>query len=229
MRRVLRGIVLLVIAGLLASCLGVGMETRFNADGSGEITMKIRVSQALLEMGEEQTDVPVPISREELEAAYADVDGVTVIEVKEEQTDEDLVIIATIGFDDYSALSNQDDFVGAGAELIEEGGKTIYRITVGEIQQGSDDDAEEEDGSSSDEKKSEEGSSEGDAEMEEAMKAMMMSFMEGYSIEYRVVAPRRIVSHTHGELSADGLSVEFEIPMGDYISLEEPYVFEVVW
>lgn len=215
MKRAIHGLIILVSI-LFVSCLGVQLETSFNPDGSGVITMRIRVSQTLLEMGDE-TDVPIPISQEEIEAAYADVEGLTLIDAYEEETEEDRVLVAAIAFDDFEAVSEQEDF--AGVTLSQEGDLTVYRVVVGEETEEGDDEAMSEgDGETSDE----------DAEMAEAMEAMIMAFMEGYFIEYRVVAPSEVVSFSHGELFEDGRTVELRIPMADYMNLE-PYVFEVTW
>ena len=67
------------------------------------------------------------------------------------------------------------------------------------------------------------------AAMEEAMKEMIISFMEGYELEYAITAPSDIIRHTGGELSSDKRTVTLSMPMGDFYSITEPYDFEVVW
>jgi hypothetical protein len=61
------------------------------------------------------------------------------------------------------------------------------------------------------------------------MKAMIKGLMAGYSIKYAVTAPTTIVSHTIGEVSPDGKTVTYSIPMSDYMDLKEPIQFEVKW
>ena len=99
------GIVIAIVVTLLfTSCFGIAMETMFNPDGSGRLTMKLRVAQFLLEMGEEEAGVGIPLSKDDLTAEYEEIDGVTVVEVTEEDTDEDRIITAIIDFENFTML-----------------------------------------------------------------------------------------------------------------------------
>lgn len=219
------------------SCIGIEMETKFNADGSGEMTIKIKVSRDLLEMGEEGTSgVELPLSEEELEDAYRNVDGVEVIEVSQEETETDRIITATIAFKDFNTFANHEEFPGEGATLREIDGNTEFTMTVGQ--------AKEEATEASDENDDDSGSTDatdatdaeiGDADVppidltDDSMVAMVQAFMEGYFVEYRIVAPKKIVRYSDGELSEDGKSVTLKIPMGEYFMIPEPYDLTVVW
>jgi len=215
-KRIIRiaGIVLTVVATLLfTSCFGIAMETIFNADGSGRLTMKLRIAQFLLEMGEDEAGVGVPLSKDDLTSGYEEVDGVTVVEVTEEDTEEDRLITAVIDFEDFNKLAADDEFPGEEASLTVKDGKSTFRILVGQPRGG------------------EEGDEEfaSDPEEEAQMTAMIQSFMEGYSVEYRIVAPRKIQSYSDGEVEKDGRTFVYNLPMGDFIAIEEPFYIEVVW
>jgi hypothetical protein len=199
---------------LFTSCFGVEMRTVFNADGTGRMTMKLRVSQMLLEMGEEESGVDIPLSKNDISSQYEGLDGVTVVEVTEENTEEDRIITAVIDFEDFNVLSSEDELPGEDATLETVDGNSVLRILIGPPNDSA------------------EGSESGQvppAEMDESMMAMMQSFMEGYSMDYTIVAPRKIISHTHGEVGKDGRTLTYNMPMGDFIMIEEPFYLEVVW
>lgn len=208
-------IVVIGFISLLTSCLGVRMETVFNADGSGTMRMVFRISQQLLQMGKEEAGVDIPLSKEDLSEGYEEVDGVTVVEVTEEDTEEHRIITAVIDFEDFNALSADEGFPGDGARLETRNGRTELSMLIGQPTGPNTGDGEE--------------GAEAQAELDDAMIAMMQSFLEGYSIEYQIVAPKKIVSYTEGELQKDGRTLLFSMAMGDYVMIEEPYYLKVVW
>jgi len=211
------GIGIIAVLALLSSCLGLQVETRFNEDGSGQMSMTMRVSKAVLEMGEEggDTGLDIPLSKEEIEAEFSDVDGVRLVEVNEEETDEDLIITSLIEFDSLDAMLETEDSPVQTATLTRDGDRTIFTMTVGEAQDLA--------------AAAEEDSPFGGAEMDDAMLAMIEAFLEGYFMEYRVTAPKPIISHSHGELDESGRTVTIRMPMAEYFTLEEPYDLVVEW
>ena len=202
-----------LILTMLTSCLGVEMEVAFNPDGSGTMTLVFKVSQELLEMGEEQAGVNIPLNSSDLEEEYGAIEGVTVEEIFQEETESNRIITAKLKFDDFNALSGDDEFPAEGASLSTKDQQTIFKMLVGQPDASSQENAEDQP----------------DMEMDEAMTAMMQSFLEGYFLEYRIVAPRKIIRHSHGELSKDKKTLLFAVPMGEFIMIEEPYYLEVVW
>ena len=211
------GIVIVVLGMLmLTSCLGIEMKTVFNADGSGRMTMKLRVSQSILEMGGEEAGIDMPLSKDDFSREYEGVEGVTVVDVTQEDTEEDRIITAVIDFKDFNALSADENLPGMGSSLELKDGKHVLKVPVGE--------------NAGDENQSSDGTETAEsAEMDESMIAMMQSFLGGYNLEYKIVAPSKILSHTAGEVEKDGRPLVFSMPMGDYIMIKEPFFLEVVW
>jgi hypothetical protein len=211
-------IAVMVISVLLTSCFGIAMETVFNADGSGRLVMKLRFAQMLLDMDEGEAGVDVPMSKEDLEEQYGELEGVTVVEVTEEDTEEDRIITAVIEFEDFNSLASDDEFPGEEARLETVDGKSVLKILVGQPGEEPSGDGGEEAAEDAEM-----------AEMQESMTAMIQSFMEGYSLEYRVVAPSKIISYSDGEVEKDGRTFVYTMPMGDFIAIEEPFYLEIVW
>ena len=206
-----------VVVLLFSSCLGLLMETQFNHDGSGRMTMVMHISQALLQLGSDEAGVDIPLSKDDLVTGYQEVDGITVVDVIEEETEEHRIITAIIEFENFNDLAGEEGFPGEEASLIEKDGKYHFKVLLGrpdmEAAQGQE----------------EENSEAQQMEMDEATEAMVQSFMEGYSFEYRITAPKKILSYSHGELSKDKKTLLLSLPMGEYFMIDEPYYLEVVW
>lgn len=127
------GLVAALTALMLSSCLGVDMNTRFNADGSGVITMKLQMSKAFLEMSNEEGSSPIPLTKKDFEEAYKDLPGVKVDSVTDQTVKDDRVITAVVSFKDFSAFKDSKDLAGAGASLTKgPDGKMTYSVIVGE-------------------------------------------------------------------------------------------------
>lgn len=174
--------------------------------------MRMVISNALLEMGEGDASLDIPLNRQDMESAFADVDGVTLVEVIEEETDEDMIVTAVVDFDRFEALLEANDSPMDSATLRVDGERTIYSLDVGEAKMtGGGKLPIEVDG------------------LDEAMLSTIQALLEGYSMEYLITAPSRVIRHSHGELSEDGRSVLLHLPMADYSALDEPYTVEVVW
>ncbi len=212
---VVRILPIIVIALLFSACFGFHIKTTFNDDGSGSFSMQMSFSRSLLEMNEDGGEIDIPMSREELEQELGGIEGVRIVDITEEETEENLLISATVEFDNFEALVQNDGYPGDSASLTTEGGETVYRMNVGEAKQEATAGEEEE--------------MVPQEEMDEATMAMIKAFMEGYSMEYTIVAPREIKRHSHGELSEDGKSVVLSIPMGEYFMMKEPYTMEIAW
>jgi hypothetical protein len=203
-------LVLLVVASamLMVSCLGIEMDIKINNDGSGTAEMAFKISQMFFQMGPEAGEVPIPLSREELESTYEGVPGVTVVDVKEEDTEENKTITATLSFKDFAALTAGEDDMFQGTSLTREGGSNVFRAVIKEaVEPG------------------EEG--EEDLEQEE----MIKPYYEGYYFVYKVTAPQRVRSHSLGDLSDNGRVVTYRVAMYDFNMMEneEPLVMEVRW
>ena len=214
-RHCTRLLILVVLTVTLGGCLGIGVETRFNSDGSGTIVSKMRVSKMVLEMGsEEETGLSIPTSKEDIEARFTGKSGIRLVEVTEEETEEDIIITSIVEFDSIESVVDSNDSPIETGMLQTTSEGTMFSMKVGEAKDtilGAED------------------SPFAEAGLDESMLAMIEAFLEGYEIEYRVTAPSKITRHTIGDVDADGMSVTFKMPMAEYFVLSEPIVFEVVW
>lgn len=209
-RKGLTGVLVLLAALTLTSCLGVEMELSFEKDGSGQADMTFHISQIFFQLDPESQDVPVPITKEELEETYKDAEGVTVLDVTEENTEEKKIITASIAFDDFKNLSaGGDDDMFQGSSLTKEGGRTVFRTVLKQPYEPES----------------------AEAQSDPSQEEMVKQYFAGYNFIYRVRAPKRIRSHSIGELSEDGRVLSYEMPMYDFNSMKnsEPLVLELSW
>lgn len=203
---------IILVALLSVSCLGVEMDVTINGNGSGEVDMAFHISQIFFQLDPEQQDVPVPITKEELESSYAGVEGVTVVSVTEEDTEEKKIITARLAFDNLAALTAGEEEMFQNTTLTSEGGRTVFRAVLKDaVEPG----MEEEEGAAEDPSQEE----------------MVKQYFQGYNFVYRVRAPKKIRSHSMGTLSEGDRVVTYEMTMYDFNSMQnlEPLVLEVAW
>ena len=205
---------LLGVAILLSSCIGIKSSVLFNRDGTGTINMEYRISKMLTEMGEGDADMPLPVSEEELKNALSGHPNLTLKKVSQREDDNDVYITSEIQFQKISEFTDIESFGQMPMSLEAEGGEYVFRQIISE---GNEPAGETEEGESDTE------------EMDAASKEMMAAFFEGYELSFEVSAPTEVTYHSHGELSANRKTVTYSIPLLEMDALEEETVLEVRW
>jgi len=206
---------LLGIAILLSSCIGIKSNVSFNRDGTGTINMEYRISKMLTEMGE--ADVPLPVSEEDMKTAVSGNPNLTLKKVSQREDEKDVYITSEIEFKNVSEFTDLESFGQMPMSLEEKGGEVIFTQMISEGKSEAAPPGETKEGESAPE------------EMDAATKEMMASFFEGYELSFEVNAPTEITYHNLGELSANRKSVTYSIPLLEMDSLEEETVLEVRW
>jgi hypothetical protein len=200
--------ILIGLALLLSSCIGIKSTVTFNRDGSGVVEMEYRISKMITEMGEgeEGVDVPLPISEEDLEASLADNPNLTLRSVSQREDETDTYITAEIEFKKVEEFTDVEDFSEMPMKLEKNGNEYTFAQLISEGTEG-----------------------EEEEEMDAETKAMMESFFEGYELVFTVEAPAPITEYNLGELASDKRSVTFAIPLLEMNNLKEETVLEVKW
>ena len=208
-----RLLLLALVILLFSSCIGIESNVSFKKDGSGDIVFIYRISKMLTEMGGEDAETPLPVSEEALTASVADHPGLTLKKVSQREDDQDIFITAEIGFEAIEEFTGLEDFSAMPMRLEARGGDTVFTQIISE---GTGSDGDSEDGSS------------GEGEMAE-MQAMMQEFFLGYELIFVVNAPSPIKEHNLGELSGNGRSVTYVIPLLELTAMQQETVLSVVW
>ncbi|MBA7532529.1 hypothetical protein ES705_24755 [subsurface metagenome] len=74
--------VTLLVVFLLSSCIGIESRIKIKNDGSGQLTLKYRVSRLITHLESTETNgnvVPLPLSREEFERTVKNTDGLELV------------------------------------------------------------------------------------------------------------------------------------------------------
>jgi hypothetical protein len=193
---------------LLVSCLGVESGITLNDNGSGKLAFQYRISKMFtsLEKNEAEADrpeLPLPVSKQDLEQSLAKVKGVTLTGAEQTETDTDIVLKGEIRFDSVAALNKSGLFDDMPVVLSKEGGQTVFTQLIADAREPLD---------------------------QETLDAYRQ-FFDGYEIVLKVTAPKAIVSPApeHGEFSADKRTLTYRISLMDWMRLSEKTVLRVAW
>ena len=209
MRRAAVGIGLSTLVLLLSACIGVESNVTFKNDGSGTLKLEYRISKALIEMGKEGGgETPLPFSEEELREAVEGNPKVELLDLSQREDEQDVYIVSEFGFHRIEDFTDIQEFDDMPMSLERAGGENTFRMLISEGNGGGEETAEET-----------------DAELQ----AMFEQMFAGYEIIVVVNAPSPVKSHNLGELSPDGRTVRYSLPILDMEALEEQTVLTVVW
>ena len=194
---------------VLASCIGIESTVSFNGDGSGVVVMNYRISKMLTEMGGEEAETPLPVTEEELRASLEEHPNLTVKSVTQTEDDNDILITTEVEFDRVEDFTDVAEFseMPMNLEITSDG--YIFTQVINEG--------------------AEEGAEASDPEEDAEMQAMMAQFFEGYELVFTVNAPAVVKEHNLGDLSSNGRSVTYAIPILDLSTLTEETVLTVRW
>ena len=198
--------VTLLIIFLLSSCIGIESRIRISNDGSGQLTLKYRVSRLITHLESTETNgnvVPLPLSREEFERTVKNTDGLELVSYSRKEDEVDIHIKAKVNFNSIEALSAMDNRTENSFSLrSEQGNSVISQI----IYAGSD----------------------GQAPTRDSLE-MMETFFSGYNLTFIIETPAEIYKHNLGELSADKRSVTYQISIPQMLADTMKKIFEVAW
>lgn len=107
MKRTAPAAVLLALAALLASCVGVDTKVKIGKSGSGSVSAEYRMSQELVSFGELEANkamLPVPLTRADVENSLRSAKGLSLESWSSRKDGTDLVVKTVIAFDSMDAL-----------------------------------------------------------------------------------------------------------------------------
>jgi hypothetical protein len=118
----------------LASCLGIDASLTLNDNGSGKLVYQYRVLKMFIGLkktdgGPDKPEVPLPVSRQDLEKTIAKAKGLTSSGVEQTETDAD------IRFDNVAALNKSGLFDDFPIALSREGGQTSLTVLLSDARE----------------------------------------------------------------------------------------------
>jgi hypothetical protein len=197
--------------------MGAESKIKINNDGSGEIFFSYRISRMLLEMGdsmdesaeepqeENDSNVPLPITKEDFEESVEGIEGLEVIDVTETQTEQDVIITAELKFDDVEAVSQAEAFAEWPVTFEKVGNSYVLSQVISEA--GNDP----------------------ETEMDEETISMVESMFEAYEFSFSIETPSPIKEHSIGELSPDKKTVTYTVAVADMLRIKEKMELVIMW
>ena len=204
--------VLALIPFLLVSCIGASLQIKINNDGSGTISQEYRIALELQNMGKTEGNeemFPLPVGKEDLERTVARIPGLRLVSFASRQDEKDLIINADYAFDSPEALAA---LMGSGEQQLKvdfKEKKITLHFPAGE------------DGGI-------------------MFKEIMQTAFEGYDFSFSLTIPGqgktawldgngKIVQQYPGTCSVRNNTVEYTVPMGKIVNLENPLALEISW
>ncbi|GEM_PF-1316531 len=190
----------------LSSCIGVESSISFNDNGSGILTLNYRISKMIINLGEtgekNTLSMPLPVSEDDFRKSIAGIEGLKLRSFKQSENEDDILINATISFDDVSKLSKIKNFNEFPVSLEKRGERTYFKQKI---------------------------ASRTEEELDQQTMKMVDTFFEGYKIQYTVKAPREILSYNMGVLSPDKKTLSFETSITELLKTDTDIILEAAW
>jgi hypothetical protein len=181
----------------LCSCIGIHSQISLGRDGSGTLRLDYRISRFF----KEGRNLPLPVSRDELQRAVEATPGLKLEVVSEREDDQDCYIAARIGFDRVDALNALASQPGLSYAVQENSYTFRQRVYAGQPAGGI---------------------------SAESLK-LIETFFQGYELFFELNAPAPIKAHTLGELSEDGRSVRYKTTIAELLKQKDEVAMEVTW
>jgi hypothetical protein len=208
--------VLLLVMGILASCLGVSSEIAIGRDGSGTITLEYRISRMVESLGKldgNERWLPIPVGQADFERTAARIEGFRMTSFSSKIADEDMINTVKLAFDNPAVLVRFLDATGQRASW--EGGQGENRLilTLG-----------------------------GGAEIQnQELLRSAAALLEGYSLHFGLSLPGEAALSLRdtrggilekppaGTIDSRGGRVVFSSPMADMLSSTGSFIMEIRW
>jgi hypothetical protein len=197
---------LIGVVVLLASCVGIDEKVTVNSDGSGQVDLTYRVSKMISQLGAPEgtsKPIPLPVTGSDFRNAVQSVPGLSLQEYSTDQTAQDNIVKATIGFANVASLSKLlDTGADQSISLTTGGGHSTFREVIFP------------------------GSPKG---VDPDTLSLLKGAFAGYKLDFSLTAPVAITSANVGAISKDGKTATYNTSVVDVVQSKQPVVWEVTW
>ncbi len=184
------------------SCISIDTEITINSNGSGEAELIYRVSQMIAQMGRmntEDSDLPLPLTRENFQASVNAVEGLSLDSFSTSEDEEFVIIRAALSFDSIEDLNQFYQYSEPMFSIEEDGDLSRYTQII----------------------------SWGNEEtLTEENREFINTFFEDYTLSFVVNVPEDIQENNIGEL-ASTRTVSYTVPLPTI--MEEEITLEILW
>jgi hypothetical protein len=124
----------IVCAGCLSSCIGIEASGKIDTKGTGTLSIEYQISKDFAQLGalESTPQLPLPLSREDIERGLRGVHGVTLKSYAQGARGDNLFVSLTLAFESPSDMVKFLDPSGKLAEYRQQNGRSYLRFSFGE-------------------------------------------------------------------------------------------------
>jgi len=125
---------LVVCAFALTSCIGIDASAKIDAKGAGTFSVEYQISKDFVQLGslESTPQLPLPLSRADIERGLQGRQGVTLKSYSQGQRGDNIIVSLVLAFDSPSDLVEYLDPSGKLAQYRQENGRSQVKLSFGD-------------------------------------------------------------------------------------------------
>jgi hypothetical protein len=200
------GIVCVLAALLLSSCVGIDSRLTIRDNGSGTLALTYRVSQLVVNLGNPSDGkgvVPLPLSRADFETSLASTQGkVRLTKFDRSEDPKDVTIRAELTFDSVNALAKMDAFQSAKISFSNSGGSGSFSELIAKAPR---------------------------EPLTEDSLRMVDAFFGDYDLAFTIEAPRPVKTNSLGTLSGDKRILTYKTSIKEVMRTKSDIELSLTW
>jgi len=124
----------IVCALSLTSCIGIHASGKIDAKGAGTLSIEYQISKDFVQLGalESTPQLPLPLSREDIEHGLRGMPGVTLTSYSQREQGDNVLVSLTLAFESTSDLVKYLDPSGKLAQYQQQNGRSYVKISFGD-------------------------------------------------------------------------------------------------
>ncbi|HBK59148.1 MAG TPA: hypothetical protein DDZ37_07390 [Spirochaetaceae bacterium] len=124
----------IVCALSLTSCIGIDASGKIDAKGAGTLSIEYQISKDFVQLGalESTPQLPLPLSREDIERGLRGMQGVTLTSYSQREQGDNVLVSFSLAFESTSDLVKYLDPSGKLAQYQQQNGRSYVKISFGD-------------------------------------------------------------------------------------------------
>jgi len=124
----------IVCALSLTSCIGIHASGKIDAEGAGTLSIEYQISKDFVQLGalESTPQLPLPLSREDIERGLRGMPGVTLTSYSQREQGDNVLVSLTLAFESTSDLVKYLDPSGKLAQYQQQNGRSYVKVSFGD-------------------------------------------------------------------------------------------------
>ena len=200
------GLVCIIAAVLLSSCVGIDSRLAIRENGSGTLSLTYQVSQLVVNLGnpvDGKNVVPLPLSRADFERSVASSNGkVRLTRFDRSENQKDVIIRVELAFDSLDAVARLDAFQSAQIRVSNDGSAHTFSQLIAKAPS--------------------------EPITADSLR-MVDAFFGDYSLSFSIEAPQPITTNSLGTLSSDKRVLTYKTSVGEIVRTKNDIVLSIGW